>query len=83
MSKHAHDPEHTSFMDNFSFGADGHSIVGPSEGNMDTRSRMDSDLPSVLPQAEDGNTSYTGSYWFVFCIYPLPPIFTARKMIKN
>ncbi|KIM91769.1 hypothetical protein PILCRDRAFT_811044, partial [Piloderma croceum F 1598] len=80
MSKHAHDPEHMSFMDNFSFGADGHSIAGSSEKNMDTRghlqggadSGMESDLPSVLPQAEDGNSSYTGSYWFVFCIYILP-----------
>jgi len=58
MSKHAHDPEHTSFMDNFSFGADGHSIVGPSEENMDTRGiymevRLGDglNLPSVLPQA--------------------------------
>jgi hypothetical protein len=82
LSNHAHDPEHMSFMDNFSFGADGHSIAGPSEENMDTRGHLQGgadsrtpDLPSVLPQAEDGNSSYTGSYWFVFCSNLLPSPF--------
>jgi len=92
MSKHAHDPQHKSFMDNFSFGADSHSMAGPSEENITTRghlqrgadSGIDSDLPSVLPQAEDGNSSYTGSYWFVFFNYlPSSFPFLSRSLLTK
>jgi hypothetical protein len=80
---HAPNPEHTSFMDNFSFGPDGHSVAARSAEGMDTGghdqglgvpdSGMDSGMSSVLPQAEDGGASYTGSYWFV-PPYPLHPL---------
>ena len=70
----APDPDHRSFLDNFSFGGLGHSAVEASGDNVHMRglgadvarvdSEMDSELPDMLPQAgEDGSTSYTGSYY--------------------
>jgi hypothetical protein len=64
-------------MDNFSFGPDGHSVAdGPSGDGMDIEGQesgiaravnegIDSELPTVLPQTENGGAGYTGSYWFV------------------
>jgi hypothetical protein len=77
--KHTHDPEHSSFMANFSFGEDSAPCDGGSlrtavvidlsgdggEGGVRMDLETDSDLLNVLPLAENGNTSYTGSYWLV------------------
>jgi hypothetical protein len=76
---HAHDPEHSSFMANFSFGEDSASsnggslrtavLIDPSgdggEGGVVMHLETDSDPPNVLPLAENGSTSYMGSYWLV------------------